>query len=296
MSVDNYGELKTSIASWLKRSDLTSSIPDFIAMAEDRINRKIRIRAMEANSTLNLTASTAVDTVAGTANAITLTPDTAATAYARDDRYAFTASLANTSATTVDISGLGIQNIKKRENGTVQDLEASDIVKDATYTILYDGTQFLLVNPGAYLLPSRYIGMRRVYLDGQEKKLTFFPSATFWTRNAVQETGQPKIYTIENDFIIFAPVPTPAYSGRMLFHRGFASLSDDLDTNWMFSNARGLLLYGSLIEASPFIGNDSRALTWATLYDQAVEDVEEADKRERYPDGPVEARSEVSGP
>lgn len=37
MALTNYGELKTALASWLHRSDLTAQIPDFISLAESRI-------------------------------------------------------------------------------------------------------------------------------------------------------------------------------------------------------------------------------------------------------------------
>lgn len=43
----NYSTLKSSIADWLHRSDLTSIIPDFIADGETRIYNDLRIRAME---------------------------------------------------------------------------------------------------------------------------------------------------------------------------------------------------------------------------------------------------------
>ena len=300
MSISNYGELKTALANILKRDDLTSRIPEFIEMMEDRVNRTLRVRAMEASVTLNITGVTLVGTVGGTANAITLTPDDAATAYTDGDRYQFEATLTNTAATTVDVSGLGTQDIKKRENGTVQDLEAGDILKanssSHTHTILYDGTQFLLILPGAVLLPSRYVGKRRFYLDGDEKKMDWFPSSTFWTRQATNDTSRPKIWTVEGDYIIVAPVPSSLTPGRFLYYRGFAAMSADADTNWTFSNARAIPLYGSLIEASPFIGNDNRTLVWATLFDQAMEDVHEADRLERIPVGPIEARSEVFGP
>lgn len=48
MSIATYAELKTAIATWTKRDDLTALIPDFIRMGELRIYRELRIRAMEA--------------------------------------------------------------------------------------------------------------------------------------------------------------------------------------------------------------------------------------------------------
>jgi len=37
-----FDELKTNIADWLNRTDLTSVIPTFITLAEARLNRQLR--------------------------------------------------------------------------------------------------------------------------------------------------------------------------------------------------------------------------------------------------------------
>ena len=47
MAISNYSDLKTSIANWLARDDLTTLIPDFIAIAENYMAEDLRIRAME---------------------------------------------------------------------------------------------------------------------------------------------------------------------------------------------------------------------------------------------------------
>ena len=46
MALSSYSGLKTSIANWLNRSDLTSEIEDFIVLAEKDFNSKLRIRQM----------------------------------------------------------------------------------------------------------------------------------------------------------------------------------------------------------------------------------------------------------
>jgi len=43
---DSYSALKTTVASYLARSDLTAMIPDFIRLAELRLQRDLRIRQM----------------------------------------------------------------------------------------------------------------------------------------------------------------------------------------------------------------------------------------------------------
>jgi hypothetical protein len=55
MAISTYTDLKTSVASWLNRDDLTSVIPDFISLAEAGINRDLRHYKMieRADATLD---------------------------------------------------------------------------------------------------------------------------------------------------------------------------------------------------------------------------------------------------
>ena len=50
MALNTYTGIKEAVADWLDRSDLTDRIPDFIALAEARISRDLRIRPMEVRS------------------------------------------------------------------------------------------------------------------------------------------------------------------------------------------------------------------------------------------------------
>lgn len=58
MSVSTYAELKTTVASYLARTDLTDQITDFIRFAELRLRREVRIRQVLKSSTLTCTAGT----------------------------------------------------------------------------------------------------------------------------------------------------------------------------------------------------------------------------------------------
>lgn len=58
MAINTYTDLKTSLANWLARSDLTSYLDDFIDLAEERLCRDIRLRATEA--TMNVTLASGV--------------------------------------------------------------------------------------------------------------------------------------------------------------------------------------------------------------------------------------------
>lgn len=49
MAISTFAELKTAVANWLNRSDLTTYIPDFVTLGENRIYRELRIRTMEGS-------------------------------------------------------------------------------------------------------------------------------------------------------------------------------------------------------------------------------------------------------
>jgi len=51
MAIGTYAELQTAVANWLDRDDLEERIPEFIVLAEARMNRVFRLRLMEAKYT-----------------------------------------------------------------------------------------------------------------------------------------------------------------------------------------------------------------------------------------------------
>lgn len=51
MAISTAAELKTALANWLKRDDLTDRLDEFIVLAEAGFNRVLRVRAMEAAMT-----------------------------------------------------------------------------------------------------------------------------------------------------------------------------------------------------------------------------------------------------
>jgi len=43
MAITTYSELQSAVAGWLNRTDLTARIPEFIAVGEAKLNRRLRI-------------------------------------------------------------------------------------------------------------------------------------------------------------------------------------------------------------------------------------------------------------
>lgn len=58
MALSTFSELKSAVANYLNRDDLTSVIPDFITLTENRINRELRARANVSRVTTTTTSGT----------------------------------------------------------------------------------------------------------------------------------------------------------------------------------------------------------------------------------------------
>lgn len=85
------------------------------------------------------------------------------------------------------------------------------------------------------------------------------------------QTAQPLFYS-DYDYAhwLFAPTPDVAYPFEILYYELPPLLDEGTQTNWLTDYAPQLLLYGALLEATPFLKNDDRIPTWQNYYDRAA--------------------------
>lgn len=94
------------------------------------------------------------------------------------------------------------------------------------------------------------------------------------------EVGVPAFYS-DYDYThwIFGPTPSAAFTYEVLFYELPALLDDTNQTNWLTDYAPNLLLYGALLEASPFIKADERIAVWQSMYDRAAAALDSEDTK-----------------
>ena len=57
MALANYGDLKTSVAAWIGRADLTSAVPDFVALCHSQLMRDLKHpRMVKRNAAFSIDA------------------------------------------------------------------------------------------------------------------------------------------------------------------------------------------------------------------------------------------------
>jgi hypothetical protein len=92
-------------------------------------------------------------------------------------------------------------------------------------------------------------------------------------------TGVPKYYA-DYDYTnwLVAPTPALAYDFEVLYYERVQPLDSSNQTNWFTIYAPQALLYGSLLQAMPFLKNDERLPMWQSQYDAIMTVLAEEDK------------------
>lgn len=103
-------------------------------------------------------------------------------------------------------------------------------------------------------------------------------------------TGYPAGYVVTDDTVnIIGGSGDPGFA--MTYWKRIPALSATVTTNWLLLREPGLYLYGALIEASPYIKDDARAVLWSTQYKSILDGMTAEDDRYRYGNAPA-----ISGP
>ncbi len=193
MALTNYGELKTAVATRLVRSNLTSQIVDFIAIAHFKMMR-------------------------------------------------------------------GEWHGPMGPRRTIPALRLQDMLESATLT----------PSDGAASTPTGYLAARRLYVDDAETTaLRYIPPEKWYSLTTEGQGGTPRFYTIEAGTFRFAPYSTETVS--LDYYKELDALSDDSDTNSIFTIGPQAYLYGALAEAYDHIRQHDRAINYHNMFAATVE-------------------------
>ena len=91
----------------------------------------------------------------------------------------------------------------------------------------------------------------------------------YWPDAAQQDV--PAFYA-DYDYThwLIAPTPAAAYDFEVLYYERVQPLDSSNQTNWFTIYAPQAMLYGSLLQAMPFLKNDERMGMWKAEYDLII--------------------------
>jgi hypothetical protein len=134
-----------------------------------------------------------------------------------------------------------------------------------------------------YSLPTRFVQMKEFHLTTDPLTPLSYITPEMMTRmQAGSSKSKPQVYTIIADNVRLGPNPDAVYTTSMLYYQAFAALSDAATTNDMLTNNPDVYLYGTLLEAEPFIMNDERVPLWLAAFEKAVSDIQNQDNKDRH--------------
>jgi hypothetical protein len=99
----------------------------------------------------------------------------------------------------------------------------------------------------------------------------------YWPNPTTQDV--PKFYCdYDYSHWLIAPTPAAAYNFEVLYYERVQPLDSSNQTNWFTTYAPQALLYGSLLQAMPFLKNDERIGMWQQQYDLIMQTLMNEDK------------------
>jgi hypothetical protein len=197
--ITNYATLQTAVADYLARDDLTSFIPNFVQNAENKIYRRVFVRAEE---------------------------------------------------TALNVS----------------------------------------ISSGVAAVPADFKRMKFAYFDGTPvTRLVWVPIDKLYEEypNRSSQTT-PKLISREGSNFVFGPV---AKDGTLkgIYYQKLDPIRTTDDT-WYVTDAPEVLLYGSLMEAAPFLQNDERIPAWKLMLEDGIQSLKEEVMLAEHSAGPKAAR------
>jgi hypothetical protein len=147
-----------------------------------------------------------------------------------------------------------------------------------------------LASPEFLDLPTDFQTMRMVRLPDETGK----PRLQFLTQTQMDDyrystdnvTGTPVYFTIVGDQIELAPTPNEDMDIEVLYRGNIPALVSN-STNWLLTLAPDLYLYGTLLEASPYIQNDARISVWGSAVATVIDQLNIHGERQSFDSGPT---------
>jgi len=139
-------------------------------------------------------------------------------------------------------------------------------------------TDTMVVGQSVYAKPDRWRETASINFGGGTNLATRTPLFTrsyeycrsYWPDESQRDT--PEFYAEYNyDHWLIVPTPDQAYPFEVNYWALPPLLDETNTTNWLTEYAPQLLLYGALLEATPFLKNDDRIPTWQQFYDRAAQ-------------------------
>jgi hypothetical protein len=139
-------------------------------------------------------------------------------------------------------------------------------------------------------LPTDFLSMRRVRLSGVTDK----PRLQFLSQQQIDDyrgdtTGQPIYFSIAGTEMELAPTPDQNYELETIYRAKIPALTSGAPTNWLLTLAPDAYLYGTLMEACPYLKDEQERIPiWGAGLRHAIDGLNRLTLHHNYGAGPAQ--------
>ena len=161
--------------------------------------------------------------------------------------------------------------------GFIQNFEERFYRSQKNYGFWLEQSLSTAIASSVIAIPTGFLQLRVAYVSGNQSSRLEMVSLEqlYGTYPRGGYTGVPVWIARDGSNFVFGPEPDSDYTIKGNYWkkpellRNFAS---DAAAHWLIVNAPDLCLYGALLEAEPFLKNDSRIAVWSDFYSSALKD------------------------
>ena len=138
----------------------------------------------------------------------------------------------------------------------------------------------MITKNDSYSLDSRYVNLPtdtleviRIVVDVTPQiTLQYLTPEEIAERRNSSSTGRPQYFTVvggSTNQIELLRSPDETYTSSILYYTKIPALSDSATTNWLLTSHPDIYLFGTLVEAEPYLKNDERMPMWSARLGKA---------------------------
>lgn len=153
--------------------------------------------------------------------------------------------------------------------------------------VSYDRRDTITLNAATVALPVDCKEVRELYFDDATRR------AVIEIRSAGEidptltgplTASVPRYAAISSNGsgLILAPAPASSLTAWIVYLTKLTPLSAAAPVNWLLTDHPDLYLFGSLVEAEPYLKNDERMGFWQGRMDQGLQELEDLIERRKY--------------
>jgi len=113
-------------------------------------------------------------------------------------------------------------------------------------------------------------------------------------KSSISTSGTPAYFALTGSNIELIPTPDASQTLEIVYYATITALSDTNASNWLLTSYPDIYLYGTLVQAEPYLMNDERMGTWGALLGKAIEELRVSDERSQTEGGTLVMRASAN--